>query len=92
MRSHCSPRVCAFVCVCVCAARKGLGKISRIIASQLLGKSPLIVARQRLGRNVTAVKNKHATVEESLDALFFFIVARVVSKESRRVILPRTSC
>jgi hypothetical protein len=29
-----------------------------------------IVAKQRLGRNVTAVTNTHATVEELLDALF----------------------
>jgi hypothetical protein len=29
-----------------------------------------IVARQRLGRNVTAVTNTHATIEELLDASF----------------------
>jgi hypothetical protein len=31
---------------------------------------PPIVARQRLGRNVTAVPNIHATIEELLDAPF----------------------
>jgi hypothetical protein len=31
---------------------------------------PPIVARQRLGRNVTAVMNTHATIEELLDASF----------------------
>jgi hypothetical protein len=31
---------------------------------------PPIVARQRLGRNVTAVTNTHATIEELLNALF----------------------
>jgi hypothetical protein len=42
------------VCVCVC---------TRICVSP-------IVARQRLGRNVTAVTNTHATIEELLDASF----------------------
>jgi hypothetical protein len=32
--------------------------------------SPVIVPRQRLGRNVTAVTNTYATVEELLDASF----------------------
>jgi hypothetical protein len=41
---------------------------------------PPIVARQRLGRNVTAVKNTHV-----------FYAVRVVSKESRLSVLPRTS-
>jgi hypothetical protein len=31
---------------------------------------PLIVARQRLGKNVTAVKNRHATIKELLDTSF----------------------
>jgi hypothetical protein len=31
---------------------------------------PLTVARQRLGRNVTAVTNAHATIDELLDASF----------------------
>jgi hypothetical protein len=31
---------------------------------------PPIVARQRLGRNVTAVTNTHATIEELLDESF----------------------
>jgi hypothetical protein len=38
----------------------------------------LLVARQRLGRNVTAVTNTQATIEELLDA-FVFYVARVAS-------------
>jgi hypothetical protein len=33
-------------------------------------KNPLIVAKQRLDRNVTAVTNTHATIEQLLDALF----------------------
>jgi hypothetical protein len=52
-----------------------------IVVRQRFGKNPLIVARngsvkspivawKRLGRNVTAVKNTHATIEELLDALF----------------------
>jgi hypothetical protein len=32
--------------------------------------SPAIVPRQRLGRNVTAVTNTHAIIEEMLDASF----------------------
>jgi hypothetical protein len=55
------------VAVCVC------GRASLYPLSSLLGdsvKSPLIVARQRLGRNVTAVTNTHATIEELLDASF----------------------
>jgi hypothetical protein len=32
--------------------------------------SPPIVARQRLGRDVTAVTNTHAAIEELLDASF----------------------
>jgi hypothetical protein len=35
-----------------------------------LGKDPHIVARQRLSRNVTALTNTHATIEELLDASF----------------------
>jgi hypothetical protein len=52
------------VCVCVCLC------IPPIAAMQRLGKNPLIVARQQLGRNVTAVKNTHAAIEELLDASF----------------------
>jgi hypothetical protein len=44
--------------------------IPSIVAGQRLGKIPPIVARQRLGRNVAAVTNTHATIEESLDASF----------------------
>jgi hypothetical protein len=51
MKSRCC------LCVCLC--------IALIVARQRLGqKSPNIVARQRLGRNVTAVTNTHATIEE----------------------------
>jgi hypothetical protein len=73
MRSRC----CLCVCVCVrvsppppIAARQRLGKNPLILARQWLDKSPSIVARQRLGRNVTAVTNTHATIEELLDASF----------------------
>jgi hypothetical protein len=52
------PSVCMSVCV------------SPIVARQRFGKNPLIVDRQRLGRNVTAVTNTHATIEELLDASF----------------------
>jgi hypothetical protein len=41
-----------------------------IIPRQRLGKYPPIVARQRLGRNVTAVTNIHATIEELLAESF----------------------
>jgi hypothetical protein len=47
-----------------------LGNGTVKIPLSLLGnssvKNPLIVARQRLGRNVTAVTNTHATIEELL--------------------------
>jgi hypothetical protein len=33
-------------------------------------KIPPNIARQRLGRNVTAVTNTHATIEELFDASF----------------------
>jgi hypothetical protein len=56
MRSRC----CLYVFVCV----------SLIVAGQRLNKNPPIVARQRLGRNVTAVTNTHATIEELFDASF----------------------
>jgi hypothetical protein len=59
------------VCVCVCVCLC----------------IPPIVARQRLGRNVTAVTNTHATIEELLDASFSCRV-----KGSRQLVLPRTSC
>jgi hypothetical protein len=52
-------------CVCVCVSVSPL-----IVARHWLGKNPLIVARQRLCRNVTGVKNTHATIEELLDASF----------------------
>jgi hypothetical protein len=41
-----------------------------MVDSQRLGKNPLIVARQRLVRNVTAVTNPHAAIEELLDVSF----------------------
>jgi hypothetical protein len=76
MRSCCCP------CECLC--------MPPIVARQLLGKNPLIVARQRLSRNVTAVTNKHATIEELLDASFLCGPCSI--KESRLLVLPRTSC
>jgi hypothetical protein len=48
------------VAVCVCV-------YTLIVTRQRLGKYPPVV-RQRLGRNVTAVTNTHATIEELLDA------------------------
>jgi hypothetical protein len=52
-------------------ARQRLGKNPPIVARQWLGLVKILpnVARQRLGRNVTPVRNTHATVEELLDAL-----------------------
>jgi hypothetical protein len=50
--------VCVFLC------------IPLIVARQRLVKDPFIVARQRLCRNVTAVINTQATIEELLDASF----------------------
>jgi hypothetical protein len=51
----------------------------------------LYVARQRIRINVIAATNTHAKVKELLDSWFFFYAAHVVSKESRRLVLPRTS-
>jgi hypothetical protein len=45
------------------------------------------VARQRIGKNVTAATNTHAAIEELLDSFFFYAVI-VVSKESKRLVLP----
>jgi hypothetical protein len=47
---------------------------------------PPIIARQQLSRNITAAMNTHATINELLDA------SLSISKESRRLILTRTSC
>jgi hypothetical protein len=61
------------VCVCLCSPLLLLGSGSvkiPVIARQWLGKNLLIVARQRLIRNVTTVMNRHATIEELLDASF----------------------
>jgi hypothetical protein len=63
------------VCVCVSVyppivARQCLGKNPFFVARQRLGKYPLIFARQRLGRNVTALTNTHAIIEQLLDASF----------------------
>jgi hypothetical protein len=49
------------------------------------------VARQRLSKNVTAAVNTQARIEEIVGRVVFYAV-RVVSKESRRLGLPRTSC
>jgi hypothetical protein len=78
MRSRC--------CLCACilpivagqwlgkysftVARQRLGKNPPIVARKRLGKTPPIVARKRLDRNITAVTNTHATIEELLDAPF----------------------
>jgi hypothetical protein len=70
MRSCC----CVYVCVCLrmplIVAWQRLGKTPLIVARQRFGKYPPFLAKQRLGRNVTAVTNTHATVEELLDASF----------------------
>jgi hypothetical protein len=63
MRSH-----CCLVCLCITpiVARERLGRSTLVVARQRLGISPLIVARQRLGKNVNAVTNAQATIEELL--------------------------
>jgi hypothetical protein len=58
-----------------------------IVARQRLRKNPPIAARQHLDRNVTAVTNTHATIE-LLDASFQ--CGQFHTKESRRLVLPRT--
>jgi hypothetical protein len=50
---------------------------------------PSVVAKQRLGKNLIAATNTHATTEEFLTRRFYAV--HVVSKESRRLVLPRTS-
>jgi hypothetical protein len=48
-------------------------KISRLMRSRCcvcVSVYPIIVARQRLGRNVTAVTNIQATIQELLDTSF----------------------
>jgi hypothetical protein len=40
------------------------------VARQRINKTPLIIAGKLLGRNVTAVTNTHATMEELLEASF----------------------
>jgi hypothetical protein len=61
-----------------------------IVARQRLGKNPPIVTKQRLGRNVTAVTNTHATIKNCWTWRFQCGPCRI--KESRRLVLPRTSC
>jgi hypothetical protein len=51
-------------------ARQRLGTNPFIVAMRRLSKYPHIIARHPLGRNVTAVTNTHATIEEFLDASF----------------------
>jgi hypothetical protein len=75
MRSSC----CLCMCVCVCVSLP-------IAARKRLGKYPPIVARQRLGRNVTAVTNTHATIEDCWRRRFQCGPCRI--KESKRLILP----
>jgi hypothetical protein len=58
------------MCLPPMVSRQRLGKNPLIVARQRLGKYPPIVAMQRLGRNVTAVTNTHATIEQLLDAPF----------------------
>jgi hypothetical protein len=48
----------------------GSAKLPLIVARQRLDKNSPTVARQRLGRNVTAVTNTHATIEDLLNSSF----------------------
>jgi hypothetical protein len=69
MRSRCS--VCLSVSMYpTIVARQWLGKNSVIVARKWLDGNPPVVVSQRLGRNVAAVTNTHATIEELLDASF----------------------
>jgi hypothetical protein len=61
-----------------------------IVARQRLGKNPLVVTRQQFGGSVTAVTNTQATTEELLTRRFQCDPRRI--KESKRIVLPRTSC
>jgi hypothetical protein len=61
MRSRCCVCICMYVCLCIPPNR---------LLDNASVKIPPIVARQPLGRNVTAVTNTHATIEELLDASF----------------------
>jgi hypothetical protein len=60
-----------YLCVCLCIPlsllRNGLIKVPLPLLAKGSVKIPLIVARQRLGRNVTALVNTHATIEELLE-------------------------
>jgi hypothetical protein len=71
-------------------ARQRLGKSPVIVARHRLGKNSLIVATQRLVRNITTVTNKHATKRNCWTRRFLCGPCRM--KESRRLVLPRTSC
>jgi hypothetical protein len=51
---------------------------------------PPIVARQRLGKHVTAATNTRNTI--IIVRRVVFCAVHVVFKESRRLVLPRTSC
>jgi hypothetical protein len=58
--------------------------------SLFLYVSPAVVAGQRVGENVTAAMNTHATTKNCW--MRIFCAVRIISKESRRKVLPRTSC
>jgi hypothetical protein len=81
MRSRCflCVHVCVRVCVSVCPPWL-LGNCSVNVPLTLLGNGSVkflpIVARQRLSRNVTTVRNTHATIEE----LGFEVLTAVVMK------------
>jgi hypothetical protein len=67
-------RSCCCLCVCSCIPLSLLGNGSVKVPLSLLGngsvKKPTIVATQRLDRNVTAVTNTYATIEELLYTSF----------------------
>jgi hypothetical protein len=52
---------------------------------------PLIIAREWLGKQICMETNARATIDKLLDASFSYAVC-VISKESRRLVLPITSC
>jgi hypothetical protein len=50
-----------------------------------------IVARQRLGKNITAATDIPLNNRRIVVRVVFY-AARAITKESRRLVLPRTSC
>jgi hypothetical protein len=80
-----------FVCISLhlSTLNSGLHKSPTSICVSVCVSLP-IVARQRLGKHVPAAKN--TCNSRRIVGRFFFCAVHVVSKESRRLVLLRTSC